>query len=407
MAAYNYTALHANGKESHGVVEADSARQARQQLRDQGLTPIDVVAVTEQAKASKESSMLTSKKTMSTSDLSLFTRQFATLLTAGMPLEEALRAVAEQAEKPNVKSIILAIRSRVLEGHPLASGLGQFTRAFSPLYRATIASGEQSGHLDKVMHRLADYIEKQQQLTQKVQQALIYPAVMTTVSIAIVIFLLTFVVPKMVSVFTSSEQELPMMTSVLIHISSAFQHYGLYLVGLCIVFIVGFNYCLKHNLQLREQYHLFLLKLPLIGKSIKVVNTARFSRTLGILSGAGVPVLEAMTTASSLITNVPIQAAVKAAIVKVSEGSPIHRALKQTQYFPPMSLHLISTGESSGQLEAMLERAANTQEQEVERRVDILLSLFEPFLILTMGAIVLFIVLAVLLPIFSLNQIVG
>lgn len=408
MTAFSYTALSANGKEIKGVLEADSAKQVRQQLRAKGLLPITVLTVSDEKKSIKNLMHETVRKVrISKADLTLITRQFATLLQAGMPLEEVLQAVGEQTDKQKVKSIILAVRSRVLEGHSLATGLNDFPQSFSPLYCATVASGEHSGHLDQVLERLADYTEKQQAMRSKIQQAMIYPTVMTFVSISIVIFLLIFVVPKMVNVFSTSNQQLPMMTRALIFISDSIQAYGLFAFLGIAFFTVIFHYLLKKNHELKRQFHRFLLKIPIIGTSIKKINTARFSRTLGILTNSGVSILEAMTTAANLVTNIPIHDALCVATTSVREGGHIHRSLKQTGYFPAMSIHLISSGEKSGQLEAMLERAANNQDQEVERLIETLLTLFEPLLILTMGAVVLFIVLAVLLPIFSLNQFTG
>lgn len=402
MAAFQFIAIDKKGNKKKGVQEGDSAKQVRQQLRQQQLTPLDVQLI-KQAKKTK----LSQRRALSHSDLTLFTRQLATLLKAGMPLEEALLACAEQTEKEKVKQILFAVRSRVLEGHSLATGLQDFPQSFSNLYSATIAAGEHSGKLSDVLERLADYIEKQQTMKQKIQQAMIYPTVMTLVSITIVIFLMIYVVPKMVNVFTSAEQTLPLMTLILISFSHGLRTYGIYvLCFLGAAYGVG-RYLLGKNILWRRKFHFFLLRLPVIGRSIKVINTARFSRTLGILSGSGVPILDAMTTAANLVTNIPIHEAMLKATDRIKEGSPIHKALKQTQYFPPMSIHLISSGESSGQLEAMLVRASDNQDNEVKRLIDTLLTLFEPLLILVMGAVVLFIVLAILLPIFSLNQFTG
>lgn len=405
MPAFQYVAVDKLGQETKGVLEGDSEKQIRQLLRQKQLTPLSVKAVKE--KKASTSVSFSRRQRLSQSDLTLFTRQLATLLNAGMPLEETLQATAEQTEKQKVKSIILAVRSRVLEGHSLATGLRDFPESFSNLYAATVAAGEHSGKLDHVLERLADYIEKQQAMKQKVQQAMIYPAIMTTVSVLIVIFLMIYVVPKMVNVFTSADQQLPMMTTALIGFSHGLQHYGIYILIAIILAFIGIKTLLSRSENARIKFHSIILSLPLVGKSVRVVNTARFSRTLGILSGSGVPILDAMSTASNLVNNIPMHNAMVAATHKVREGLHINKALKQTKFFPPMSLHLIASGESSGQLEAMLERAADNQDNEMTRLIDTLLTLFEPLLILVMGAIVLFIVMAILLPVFSLNQFTG
>ena len=406
MSAFNYTALSPIGQEIKGVIEGDSARQVRQKLRDQQLIPLEVTEVRKESVSRFGTFTFQRKQRLTTSDLALITRQLATLLSAGIPLEEAVLGVAEQTEKRKVKSILIAVRARILEGHTLAAGLLDFPQAFSPLYRATIAAGESSGHLDKVLMRLADYTEQQHHTKQRVLQALIYPMVMTLVSLAIVVFLMVYVVPSMVTVFIDSHQALPFSTISLIAISNILKNYGLYFLAILLISIALFRYALKRA-NFQEFIHNLLLKLPVIGKMIQTINTARFSRTLGILSSSSVAILEAMRISAELITNIPIQKAISNAILQVREGANIHRALKHTHYFPAMSIHLIASGEASGQLEAMLERAANHQEQAMQSLISSTLSLFEPLLILIMGAIVLFIVLAIMLPIFSIDQYMG
>jgi len=402
MAAFNYTALDKQGSETKGVIEADSVRLARQSLRGQGLTPLTLESV----KAGKVTGRLFAKKTMSTADLSLFTRQLATLLNAGLPLEECLTAVAEQTEKDQVKSIILGVRSKVLEGYSLATGLAEFPKAFAKFYRATIAAGEESGHLDVVLERLADYTEKQFYTKQKIQHAMIYPAIMTIVSIGIVSFLMVYVVPKMINVFATSKQALPVATQALLSISNWLQAYGIYALIILIVGFIIFRFSLR-NTQFRFAVHQFILKMPFLASTSKTINTARFARTFGILSSAGVPVVEAMSVSAELIQNMPMKESVLSASMKVREGANISLSLKQTGFFPAMSIHLIASGENSGKLEEMLERAADNQERDVSNMIDTIMALFEPMLILVMGAIVLFIVLAILLPIFSLDQFAG
>lgn len=405
MAVFSYVVITAKGDKQKGIIEADNEKQARAQLRARNLVPLEIHST--QQKKHIKTGKVSRKQSMSSKELALMTRQLSTLLSAGLPLEEVLAAVAEQTEKPRTKALILSVRGKVLEGHALATAMREFPYAFSNLYCSTVAAGEKSGHLDAVLQRLADYTEQQFQMRQKIQNALIYPAVMILVSVGIVGFLLQFVVPKMVAVYSNTGQALPTLTRILIAISSGIQNFGLYALLLIIIVIFLFRRYLKINATFRKNVHAFLLRLPILGNAIKTANTARFSRTFAILSSAGVPILEAMSISSALITNIPIRIAVEEAANKVREGANISLALKQTTYFQPMSIHLIASGEASGQLENMLERAASNQEGDISRLIDTSLALFEPAIILIMGAIVLFIVLAVLLPIFQLNQFAG
>lgn len=404
MPAFEYTAVDAQGQRKKGVIEGDTARQVRQQLRSQGLFPLEINPATETL-ATKAFGFSRGKR-ITVAELALITRQLATLLSAGMPLEEVLLTVAEQAEKTLLKSMMMAIRAKVMEGLPLAVALGNFPRAFSPVFCASVAAGEQTGYLDTVLTRLADYTEQQQHMQQKIQQALIYPSIMMLVSMAIVGFLLTYVVPRITGVFIESGQALPILTQILIGGSEFLKNNGVYLVIFMAILIGWFRHLLQNPTH-RLRWHAFLLKIPLIRHLAKTINTARFARTFGILTGAGTPVLEAMRVSTQVIMNLPLQAAVQEAAHRVREGVSIHHALKQTAYFSPISIHLIASGEASGQLETMLERVANHQDLEVARWVETGLALFEPVLILTMGTVVLFIVLAILLPIFSLNQLIG
>lgn len=407
MPAYHYAAINHAGQEQKGVLEAESEKHARQLLRDKSLIPLRVRSAQEKKIASKGNMLTFSfvrQRKASTKELALFTRQIATLLSAGLPLEEALLAASEQSEKSHIKGLILSVRGKVLEGHALASSLREHPESFSALFCATIAAGEKSGHLDKVLLRLADYTEQQWHMQQKLKTALIYPAMIVLVAIGIVGFLLAYVVPKMIAVYGHLNQALPVLTEVLIAISHFVTAFGLYLLLTLIIGIFLWRRALKKSVALREKTHYLLLRLPLIGYAIKTANTARFARTLSILSAAGVPVLEAMTISAQLITIIPIRKSVEEAVHRVREGGAIYLALKQTTYFPPMSVHMIASGEASGQLENMLERVAHHQEGEITRLIEVALALFEPAIILMMGAIVLFIVLAVLLPIFQLNE---
>lgn len=405
MAAFQYRAIDKNGKAHKGVIETDSPRHVRQQLQERGLTTLELKLLTESSLRSMRSFHFAPKR-MKSQDLSLVTRQMATLLNAGIPLDEVLSGVAKQNDKASVKNIILGVRSKVMEGYTLAMGMGEFPLAFPKLYRTTVSSGEKSGKLDLVLLRLAEYTERQQHIKRKIRQALIYPSLMVIVSIAVVFFMLMYVVPKIIDVFNQTNQELPLATKILLNISSAMRNYGLYFLGFLVMAGYGFTRMLKKP-NFKRGFHKFLFKIPLLGKTMRTINSARFARTFGILNAASVPILEAMHASAQLITPLPMQEAVLASIEQVREGVSIHTALQKTGYFSPMFTHLIGSGEASGQLDAMLEKAAANQESDVESLIDGSLALFEPIMILVMGGIVMFIVLAVMLPIFALDNFNG
>ncbi len=407
MGAFEFAALDKSGKEKKGVLEGDSPRAIRQQLRDQGLIPLSVDEVAQrESKAGSKRFNFTIRRGISATDLALLTRQLATLVHAGLPLDEATSTVARQSEKPRLKSLMLAVRARVMEGHSLADGLGKFPHVFPELYRATVAAGEQSGHLDTILERLADYTEARQQMAQRIQMAMFYPAILTFMAIAVVAVLLGYVVPQIVEVFDDMGQELPLMTRILIAVSSGFRDYGIYGFIVLVMIVVGTIYVLKKPGP-KYKFHRFLLRVPVLGRFNRGVNTSRFARTLSILAASGVPVLEALRIASQVVSNLPMREAVKAAAHKVREGAPLARSLEQSGYFPPMTVNLIGSGEVSGNLEEMLERAATNQEREQETQISFLMSMLEPVLIIVMGMVVLFIVLATLLPIFNMNQLIS
>jgi general secretion pathway protein F len=409
MPAYHFIAINHAGQEQKGVIEAESEKHARQLLRDKTFIPIKINAAQKKQSVNQSTSfkLFSRKPGLSSKDIALITRQLATLLSAGLPIEETLRAVAEQTEKQQIKGLIFSVRSKVMEGHALATAMSEHPEAFSDLYCATVAAGEKTGHLDKVLMRLADYTEQQWQMRQKLKTALIYPSMIVLVAVGIVGFLLEYVVPKMIAVYGHLDQELPLMTEILIATSQWVKNDGLYAFIFIVITFFACRYALKRSVILREKFHRLLLRLPLIGYFIKTANTSRFSRTLSILSAAGVSILEAMNISAKLITSIPIQKSVGIAVNNVREGGSIHLALKQTGYFSPMSIHMIASGEASGKLEDMLERVSKNQEDEITRLIEVSLALFEPAVILLMGAIVLFIVLAVLLPIFNLNEFTG
>jgi general secretion pathway protein F len=404
MGAFEYTALDARGREKKGVLEGDAARQVRQQLREQGWVPLDVQEVI-QREGSPRRGLRLLRRGISATDLALITRQLATLVRAGLPLEECLRAVSQQTDKARQKSMLLAVRSRVMEGHTLAAGLGDFPNIFPELYRTTVEAGEQSGHLEGVLERLADYTESRQQMTQKIKLAVFYPAMLTIVAVLVVGGLMTYVVPQVVQVFENIGQGLPPLTRMLIAVSDFLREYGLLMIVAIVLLVIGFNYMLR-NPVLRRSFHRFRLRVPLVSKLERGLNSGRFARTFSILTASGVPVIEALRISAQVMSNVPMREAVGVAAARVREGAGIAAALEKSGYFPPMTVHLIASGEASGKLEEMLERAAINQEREIETLIAALMGLFEPLLILFMGGVVLVIVLAILLPIFDLNQLV-
>ena len=403
MGAFEYSALDASGKERKGILEGDTPRHIRQLLREQQLLPVSVTEVAQKEARRQRSFSLVRR--VSPTDLALFTRQLATLVRAGLPLEESLLAVSQQTEKPRVQSIVLGVRARVMEGHTLADGFAEFPRVFPEIYRATVSAGEQSGHLDNVLERLAEYTESREQIRQKVLAAMLYPIVLTIMCFAIVTGLLVFVVPKVVAVFESNKAKLPLITRVLIATSDFFRAYGLYLAIAAVVAYLLFERW-QRNPAAKRQFQRLQLRMPLLGKLTRGFNTARFTRTFSILSGSAVPVLEALRIAGEVITNLPMRDAVTDATARVREGAPIGRSLSVSRMFPPMTIHLISSGESSGQLDSMLERAAISQERELDGLLAALVGLLGPLLIIVMGLFVMGIVFAMLLPIFEMNQLI-
>jgi general secretion pathway protein F len=403
VGAFEYTALDAGGKERTGILEGDTPRHIRQLLREQQLLPVAVSEVAQKEAKRQRSFSLLSR--VSTADLTLFTRQLATLVRAGLPLEESLLAVSQQTEKPRVQSIVLGVRARVMEGHTLADGFAEFPRVFPEIYRATVAAGEQSGHLDDVLERLAEYTETREVIRQKVLAALLYPIVLTVMCFGIVSLLLVFVVPKVVAVFIAQKAQLPLITRVLIAVSAFLRSYGIYLLIAMVIAYVLFRRW-QRDPAARRRFQRLQLRLPLVGKLTRGFNTARFTRTFSILAASAVPVLEALRISAEVVTNLPMRDAVTDAAARVREGAPIGRSLAAARQFPPMTIHLISSGESSGQLEHMLERAAISQERELDGLLSALVGLLGPLLIVVMGLFVMGIVFAMLLPIFEINQLI-
>jgi len=404
MGAYEYTALDAGGKERRGVIEGDTPKHVRALLRERQLLPVTVGEVAQKEARRQKGFTLTSGA--SAADLSLLTRQLATLVKAGLPLDEALTAVSQQTEKQRVQSILLGVRAKVMEGHTLADGFADFPRVFPEIYRATVAAGEQSGHLDRVLERLADYTENREEIRQKMVGALLYPIVLTVMCFSIVSILLVYVVPKVVDVFEANRAKLPFITQVLVNVSGFLRHNGIWLLlGLALAGVAAWR-ALKDPAVLRR-WHLAQLRLPIVGRLARGFNTARFTRTLSILTGSAVPVLDALRIASEVITNLPMRDAVEAASQRVREGGAIGRSLGTSKLFPPMTIHLISSGESSGELESMLERAAQSQERELDGLLAAMVGLLGPLMIVGMGLVVMGIVFAMLLPIFEMNSLIS
>ncbi|HZP12064.1 MAG TPA: type II secretion system inner membrane protein GspF [Nevskiaceae bacterium] len=402
MPAYEYVALDARGKNLKGLIEGDSPRQARSLLRDRGLTPLDVQEVAEQK---SEKTALFRRGGISSTELALFTRQLATLSRSGLPLDEALAAVAQQSESAKVRRIALGVRSGVTEGNTLAQALSQFPGAFPPLFRATIEAGEHSGKLDYILERLADHVERQQATRSSVSLALLYPAILTLVAIGVVVALMTYVVPKVVGVFESIHAQLPPLTRGLIALSDFLRNDGWILLVLIVIATFAFARAMR-NEAFKRRVHRWLLRLPLIGRLIRGSNAGRFTRTLGILFGSGVPILDAMRIGTQVVSSLPMRDAIETATLRVREGATVNKSLAESGLFPPITLHLIASGESSGKLDEMLDRAAESQEREVATLISMLLGVFQPALIIAMGGMVLVIVLAILVPIFDLNNMV-
>ena len=403
MGAYEYTALDADGRERRGVQDGDSARQVRQLLREQSLLPVTVTEISDLEPARVLRFSFGTR--IGASELALLTRQLSTLVRSGIPLEEALLAVSQQSEKARVKSVVAGVRSRVLEGRTLAEGLGTFPRVFPEIYRATVSAGEQSGHLDAVLERMADYTENRQILQQKIRNAMVYPVLLTVICLAIVGVLLGYVVPEVVRVFEAGERELPLLTRILIGASDFLRAWW----WLLAVITAVAAWMLQRALQqpaARQRFDRLVLRLPLIGRITRGNNAARFARTFSILTASAVPVLEALRISGEVVTNAPMRQAVEDAAVRVREGAPIARSLGASKLFPPMLVHLVASGETSGQLESMLERVADNQERELDGVVNTAVGVLGPLMILVMGVFVFMIVIALLLPIFQLNQLV-
>ncbi|WP_163370495.1 type II secretion system inner membrane protein GspF [Endozoicomonas acroporae] len=407
MAAYEYIAINTQGKREKGTLEADSSRQIRQQLREKQWLPLSVEPIAEQKnKQTQERTIRLFQRGLSPTELATVTRQLATLIQAAMPVEASLYAVAAQQQKRKIKNILLAIRSRVLEGYTLAHSMEAFPKVFPEMYRATVAAGEHSGYLDRVLNQLADYTEARMHSARKVQQALLYPLILMVTAVGIISFMLGYVVPDVIKVFVDSGQSLPIITEWLIASSEGFQHHWPAILTACISALVLFQQMIKKD-KPKKLWHRIYLNIPVLGRLASTADTARFASTLSILARSGVSLVDALIIASQVVHNCTIKSAVEKVTQGVSEGVSLNRAMQDAGYFPPMMVHMVASGEATGELEQMLDRTAHNQQQELESRISLLLGLFEPMMLLVMGGVVMLIVIAILLPIMNMNQLLG
>lgn len=396
MTAFTYRAVDTAGKEITGVLEADTARSARNVLRERGLIPLDVGNATQGAAAKRI-------KHISGNDLSLLTRQWATLLLSALTAEQALAALIDQTDSEAVALTLTGVRSEVVAGYSLKAALDRFPNSFPSIYRASIAAGEKTGQLPQIMLQLADYLERRDALRRKILQALIYPVLVALVAMFVITGLMVYVVPQVLSVFQHGKQSLPWLTLGLMALSSFLHSYGWILLVFIVGGLIGGERALRRE-HLRRRWHVWLLGLPLLGRHLRAIETTRFASTLSILAGSGVPLLAALEAGRQVLITLPLREAVAAAAERVKEGMPLSRALARTEAFPPVLIHLIASGEATGKLAPMLERAASLQQTELENRTAVITALLEPVLLLGMGGFVLLIVLAVMQPIIEMNQ---
>jgi general secretion pathway protein F len=403
LPAYRFEAIDAQGKASSGFVEADNAKAARSQLRAQSLIPLQVsqVAATGAATGGRIGALLT-RRVFSTTELTVWTRQLAGLVSSGLPLERALTALAEEAEHARQRELVAQLRAEVNAGSPFARALATAPREFDDVYRAVVTAGEQSGALGAVLERLADDLEERQALKAKLMGAMLYPAVVSLIAIVIVVFLVTYVVPQVASVFSSSKRALPWLTVAMLGVSGFVRNWG-WLVLAVLAAGAGALMLALRNAAFREQFDAGWLRMPLIGRLARGYNATRFSGTLAMLAGAGVPILKALQAAAETLSNSAMRADALEALVQVREGAPLASALARKQRFPGLIPMFARLGEQTGRLPEMLERAAQQIGAEVQRRAIASATILEPLLIVAMGVVVMLIVLAVLLPIIQLN----
>ena len=415
MEAFDYSALDTSGKLVKGVIEGDSARQVRQQLRGKQLKPVEVKPSSRQPSRQGKKTEISStsafwqdwfKPRISISDLALITRQMAVLLQSGVPVDEVLTATAKQARKPKVKTLVLQLRSRVVEGHSLAYALGDFPQIFSDMYRAMVHAGEQAGFLGPVLERLAEYTENRQHTQQKLKMAMIYPIFLTLVAIVVISILMVMVVPELVGLFTHTQQKLPALTLGLIAVSDFFVAWWWLMLIAVIVVVIGIQQWLKGPSR-KRRWHATVLAIPWVSGLVTALDTARFASTLSILTSSGVPLLQGLKIAGQVMNNMVLREASEQVAERVQEGASVNKALEDSGRFPPLMIQMVASGESSGELESMLSRAALNQERELEMTLGGLMSIFTPAMVLVMAVVVCTIVMAVLLPIIEMNNLVS
>ena len=404
MPAFHYTAVDKEGNETKSSLEGDTDKHVRTILREKGLLPLLVKEI--KADNSTKIKINFTQNSLSSIDLAHFTRQLATLIKSGIPIDEALFAINEQNKKQYIKNIILTIRSKIMEGYTLSDSFSDFPKSFPVIYTTTIAAGEKSGHLSLILDKLADFTESRKKLQQQIKNALIYPTALVITALLVIAFMLAYVVPKVVYIFENFNQQLPLLTRIMIASSDFLLNYWLYIIVFSVMLIFLSRYLLKDD-DTKSNYHSILLKLPIFGRLIMNMNSARFMQTLSILAGSGVPILEALKISANVVTNLPMKQAVNETTIRVSEGESISKSLSQSHLFPPMMIHMIGSGENSGRLEEMLDRATVNQEQEVENTIATLLGIMQPLTVIIMAGIVLLIVLAILLPIFEINNLIA
>lgn len=411
MSAYSYKALDESGKTVKGILEGDSERQVRAQLRAKRLKPLEVESAAAQANKPSDDTINISgwrkrwANKLSSRDLSIVTRQLASLVRSGLPLDEALHATAKQAHKPNIKRVLLGVRTKVLEGFSLAQALGENPAAFDDMYRALVRAGESSGYLGPVLERLADYTQNSQIVQQRIKMAMIYPIVLLVISLGVITLLMALVVPKLIGVFAHSHHELPVLTRILIASSDFIVNYGIFLFLGVVGIIVGIKNLLKKEANLRV-WHTWQLKMPVIGELVRQIDASRFAATMSLLTSSGVPLLQALTIAGQVMTNRLLQDSCTEVVNAVREGTGLARAMENVGTFPPLLVQLVSSGEANGTLSQQLGNAARDQERELEMVLGMAMGLLEPFTIVFMGFSVCMIVLAILQPIFQMNSLV-
>jgi len=397
MTAFRYRALDAAGKEATGVLEADTGKAARGLLRERGLYPLEVASVAHGAAGNK-----TVRRKLKDADLTLLTRQWATLLASGLTVEQALAALIEQAETEGTRQLLAGVRSEILAGYSLRAALDRYPQAFSTLYRASVAAGEKSGELAKVMNQLADYLDRSHALRTKTLQALLYPAIVASVALLVIVGLMTYVVPQVVSVFQQGKQALPLLTRSLILVSTLLREWGWLMVLATVSALLAGRSALRDT-SVRRRWDTWLLGLPVLGRHLRTLDATRFASTLSILAGSGVPLLAALDAGRQVISRLPLADAVGIAAERVREGQPLSKALGASHQFPPLLIHMLANGEATGRIDELLDRAARLQQAELENRTATLTALLEPVLLLAMGGFVLLIVMAVMQPIIEIN----